>query len=106
MMSLKTDDRLLISQRNQEKIGLIPIESIMKTNVNEIRLRHVLLIANTVQITLLRCVLPLADTVLTNLLLAALKLAGRKAGDSTLNLSLFVSSGILTIPVKIARNMA
>jgi hypothetical protein len=52
MMSLKMDYRLLISQQNQKEIGQPPIVNITKTNVNEILLRHVLLIANTVLIIL------------------------------------------------------
>jgi hypothetical protein len=46
-------------------------------------------------------VLPISDIVLTTPLLAALKLAGRKAGDNTLNFIPSVSNGILTIPAKI-----
>jgi hypothetical protein len=46
-------------------------------------------------------VLPISDIVLTTPLLAALKLAGRKAGDGTLNFIPSVSNGILTIPAKI-----
>ena len=64
MMSLKMDHRLLISQQNQKEIGLLPIVNITKINVNEIPLRHVLLIENTVLITLMRHVLPIANTVL------------------------------------------
>ena len=116
MMSLKMDYRLLISQQNQKEIGLLPIVNITKTSVNEILLRHVLLIENTVLITLMRPVLLientgiitlvrhlllLSDTVLTTPLLAALKLAGRKTGDGVLDFSPFVSNGILTIPAKI-----
>jgi hypothetical protein len=64
MMSLKMDYRLLISQQNQKEIGLLPIVNITKINVNEIPLRPVLLIENTVLITLMRHVLPIANTVL------------------------------------------
>jgi hypothetical protein len=46
-------------------------------------------------------VLPISDIVLTTPLLAALKLAGRKAGDNTLNFIPSVSNGILTMPAKI-----
>ena len=63
------------------------VKNITKTSANVILLLHVFAIA---------------ITVLTTPLLAALKLAGRKAGDGTPNFSLFVSSGILTIPAKIA----
>ena len=64
MMSLKMDYRLLISQQNQKEIRQPPIVNITKINVNEIPLRHVLLIENTVLITLMRHVLPIANTVL------------------------------------------
>ena len=60
--------------------------NITKTSANVILLLHVLL---------------LSDIVLTTPLFAALKLAGRKAGDGTLNFIPFVSNGILTIPAKI-----
>jgi hypothetical protein len=64
-------------------------------------LQPVLLIANTGKITLLRRGLLLSDIVLTTPLFAALKLAGRKAGDGTLNFTPSVSNGILIIPAKI-----
>ena len=120
MMSLKMDDRLLRSQQNQKEIGQPPIVNTTKTNVNEIPLRHVLLIENIVLITLMRHVLPIANTVLTilkksgkgeimwqhvppiadtvpvTLLLAVLSLAEKPGVESTHDSSQSVNNGTLT----------
>ena len=105
MMSLKMDDRLLISQQNQKEIGLHTIVNITKTNANEIPLQHALLQANIVQIIqkksgkgeiLLQHVPPIADTVPVTLLLAALSLAEKPGVESTHDPSQSVNSGTLT----------
>jgi hypothetical protein len=104
---------MLKRQQNLKEIGLPLIVNITKTNVNEILLRHALLIANTVLIILkksgkgvilLRHVHPQKSTVLITLSFTALRLAENPGVESTHDSNQFVNNGTLTARADFAAN--